>query len=493
MSTTYPKVSGCSACLVAAIEHRDEASVRRMLADKSVQYEDTVWLPLIYHQLISPLTGISSNKLLSPFDPIEQVSFNGLFQYTFVSCIVANNRRVGVNQCPHPVAIETLEVGEEPKSCVISVVLMAMLFSTPNFNALQILIESGRFDLREPLVFHLCLCYNSDFEKWKIIVVSTLGMAILIDRYNYKFNRAECSFLLTRSLLNASMASLDDVFIGFHWHNKYEWSSFRARGPIAFLINCTSWCFYLFKPAVLYPAASSTCALIEFLCRVGFEFSSPVHNYAKGYYALLQERCKWSNVSSFTVMDTLVSIFMNDLFGVDYFWQNTWCEYSIIQLLRMGLIFPERGGRGLSVNLIVLHNVSEDVATKSLRIIRQLLALGLFREPEFRATFDPRLSWARRCLYNGTDFTNIPCAICRTGNLIINTEECPIVAPLVSEFLSGPLTLLQLARIEIRRLIGVRHFERGINTLKRQLPPLVFRYISRADEMLSENPNELIQ
>ena len=82
------------------------------------------------------------------------------------------------------------------------------------------------------------------------------------------------------------------------------------------------------------------------------------------------------------------------------------------------------------------------------------------------------------------------CAICRKGHLI-NTTECPIVAPLVREFLSGPLTLLQLSRIEIRRLIGVRHFERRVNSLKRQLPPLVFCYISLADEMLAENSNEV--
>ena len=57
--------------------------------------------------------------------------------------------------------------------------------------------------------------------------------------------------------------------------------------------------------------------------------------------------------------------------------------------------------------------------------------------------------------------------------------------PLVREFLSGPLTLLQLARIEIRRLIGVRHFERRINTMKQLLPALVFRYVASADKMLA--------
>ena len=152
----------------------------------------------------------------------------------------------------------------------------------------------------------------------------------------------------------------------------------------------------------------------------------------------------------------------------------------------MGLIFPERGGLGLSINLFALHKGFKNVATKSFQICRQLLALGLFREPEFSATIDPRLSWARRCLYDGAVSTKISCAICRNGHLISSTEVCHIVAPLVREFLSGPLSLLQLTRIEIRRLIGVRHFERRLKTMKQQLPHLVFRYIAHANEFLAD-------
>ena len=65
-----------------------------------------------------------------------------------------------------------------------------------------------------------------------------------------------------------------------------------------------------------------------------------------------------------------------------------------------------------------------------------------------------------------------------------NGAECAVVAPIVCEFFSGPLTLLQLSRVEIRRAIGFRHFERRVNSL--QLPPLLLRYVLRADEMLSE-------
>ena len=56
----------------------------------------------------------------------------------------------------------------------------------------------------------------------------------------------------------------------------------------------------------------------------------------------------------------------------------------------MGLIFPERGGSGLNINLFVLHKTSaNNIEIESFRICRQLLALGLFREPKFSDTIDP--------------------------------------------------------------------------------------------------------
>ena len=160
MSTETQIASGCSACLVAAIEHRDEAAVRRMLSDQTVQYVDTVWLPL----------ALNSKFRFIKHEP---------WSLTFVSCSVAESSQVCDNICPHPSAIESLETGQEIKSCAISVLLMAMLFSTPDFNALQILIESGRFDLREPLIFHQFDLYR----KWVLIAVNALGMASYTNRH----------------------------------------------------------------------------------------------------------------------------------------------------------------------------------------------------------------------------------------------------------------------------------------------------------------------
>ena len=108
----------------------------------------------------------------------------------------------------------------------------------------------------------------------------------------------------------------------------------------------------------------------------------------------------------------------------------------------MGLLFPELGSDGLPNLLFALHKDYVGAERKIFRICRELLSLGFFRQPVLNANVDPRLSWARRCVYIGIDSAEISCAICRNGHLINSTEECPVVAPLVREFLRGPLSLM---------------------------------------------------
>ena len=453
MSLTISKPSGCSACLVAAIENRDEAAVCRMLADLKVQYADTVLL-------LIPM------PLDSQFNLIEPVP--GKIQY--VSCIPAKSLHFGDDICPH----QSLATGQNLKLCFISVLLMAMLFSTTDFNALQILIESGRFDMREPLIFHQ---FDMDKRMCNLIVVNALGMALLIDTVKYENATAYGRFLLTRTLLDASVASLDDEFVFVNYDSK-EWCAFRARGPITFLFGCD--CKQINLQHYMSFNASSNRALVEMLCRVGFELPNS-----------LVITCEYirRRVHFFTRTETVfnaLAIIINR--SSSYYIQKAPTEYDTTRLLRMGIPFPERG-YCFAMFLLDLHSACQNIATSSYRVCRQLLALGLFRQPDFNDDVDPQLAWGQRCLYDGQDSTNIiiQCDICPKCHLS-NSEMCPIVAPLIREFFNGPLTLLQLARIEIRRLIGVRHFERRVNTLTRQLPPLIFRYIFRADEMLDENP-----
>ena len=304
-------------------------------------------------------------------------------------------------------------------------------------------------------------------------------LAILIDIVNNNKPAADVRLLLTSSFLDASLVSLESEFFIMESTDINEWHAFRARGPIGFLYSCDlgtfSFCRYFTRFTV-----STNCALCEMFCRVGFEQSSPVLIYEKLYF----NNCGRMFIISTTVFYALAIILNHSRTVVML---DASIKIGLTRLLHMGLLFPERNN--LTRILNDLHQ-SRKIAALSFRMCRQLFALGLFRQPDYSAKVDPHLSWACRCLYDGDRSRYSWCAICRKGHLI-NSKECPVLAPLVREFLSGPLTLLQLARIEIRRLIGGRHFERRVDTLKQQLPPLVFRYISRADEMLAENSNEV--
>ena len=162
-------------------------------------------------------------------------------------------------------------------------------------------------------------------------------------------------------------------------------------------------------------------------------------------------------------------------------------EYWIIQFIRMGLLFPERGVfcvTDIRV-LFALHNASEDVATKAFRIkpsttfVRPLPRARIQRHnwpPTFVGSA-LSIRWYRLYGYFVCDLPHWS-----SNQQLWKVSHCGAARPWVPQ--RGPLTLLQLARITIRRLVGVRHFERSVNTLKQQLPPFVFRYATRSDKML---------
>ena len=115
------------------------------------------------------------------------------------------------------------------------------------------------------------------------------------------------------------------------------------------------------------------------LCRVGFEQSSPVRFNVKCYKRSIEAlqgnglNYNWLHVVLWSVLDVLMSLVVNNNIYQDDFWEDERCEYWITQLLRMGLLFPERGVFFVTDILFALHSASVDVATKSFRICRQLL------------------------------------------------------------------------------------------------------------------------
>lgn len=97
-------------------------------------------------------------------------------------------------------------MGLYPHHIAMSVVLTSILYATPEFNALQIIADSRKFDLCEPLIFH----WNFYTEYWYLVVLDAAGLAILLDRGSNVEDPT--SFLLLKTLQHNSILKADMQF-----------------------------------------------------------------------------------------------------------------------------------------------------------------------------------------------------------------------------------------------------------------------------------------
>ena len=135
---------GCSHCLVEAIQTRNETRLRALLSSPATCFLDTFWAPVPTYYYTS-LSGIYLNFIGIYFD-VERESTSSASEDP-------SPRDICVHHQIDPEMLEPLETGPVDKVAV-NVLAMAMLFSTPNFNALNVCIESGRFNIIEPIVLH---------------------------------------------------------------------------------------------------------------------------------------------------------------------------------------------------------------------------------------------------------------------------------------------------------------------------------------------------
>ena len=151
------KIRGCSGCLIQAIVRGDEQRLRHLLSIESAQFSDIYWIP------IESLDDIPRVINTITYLPDYCRMFNQLFE----------------QQCTHSMLAETLP-SERPANIAISVVLMSMMYTTGEFNALQMLIDSHKFDLSEPLLFHVPC---SLVGRWRLLVAAAdpVGMAMLFE------------------------------------------------------------------------------------------------------------------------------------------------------------------------------------------------------------------------------------------------------------------------------------------------------------------------
>lgn len=131
------KVLGCSGCLIEAIERGDELTVHQLLSEPNVKFDDTFWTP---YSSISLYMASFSNIRGQCFPLLSARHIELAPRYMPMNC---SHSQIEENLYP-----------EQDHYMAISTMLTAMLHTTAEFNVLQILVDSQKFDMSEPLVFH---------------------------------------------------------------------------------------------------------------------------------------------------------------------------------------------------------------------------------------------------------------------------------------------------------------------------------------------------
>lgn len=151
----------CSGCIIDAIRMHDETRLRSLLSSKNVEYSDTYWVPS------HPMLIDENDQLFSRFPMISSWYPTKYKPY-----------------CTHPSVSETLAPGR-PANIALSVVLASMLHTTSEFNAFQIVVDSNKFDMNEPLIYHQrripqyngrSLQYSTRKEDWEVVIVDPAAM-----------------------------------------------------------------------------------------------------------------------------------------------------------------------------------------------------------------------------------------------------------------------------------------------------------------------------
>ena len=462
---------GCSGCLIRAIVLHDVKTLRRLLSSDSAEFSDTYWIPIA-----------SLDCIVAESDTLPE--FRTLFSQLV---------KKATKHCIHSMLAETLSPGR-PDNIALSFVLMAMLNTTSEFNPLQILIDSHKFDLSEPLLFHLPLGGFMGMWTVSLVAVDPVGLALLIDSASDIDDVNSYPLLQTlvcierSSSLNPNPLNMNIRMMELLQHlPTTRLIAFRANGALSFLYSYSKYRSYAIARLTVSDPDSyinpiqrekRLLSTLKVLCRMGLTMN--VETFPDHYYKELSISFHEINPFNFSCSQYIRSTYLEILF--EMFGMNFWNyddetkEYYASEWLSNGWIFAQKND-WICLHFLVGHYLRELSTLDSydaarIRILRQLLALGLFRE------------------LASEQFWSAPCGHCRLENqaALVPRRQCPRVAPFVDEFLRGPLSLLQLSRAEIRRLVGTKNFSSCMETLQKMgfLPPLLLEYVWRANEMLAD-------
>ena len=319
----------CSGCIADAIVRHDEKALRQLLSDESAEFSDIYWIPI----------AILDDKEANTYSMPE-------FR-TLSSQLVANAEQ----QCTHLMLAETLSPGR-PANIAVSVVLMSMLNTNAEFNPLQMLIDSHKFDLSEPLLFHMHYSYQG---KWmlSLVAVDPLGLAIQIDNES-DIDNQNCNQLLTelfsrgrssRLVKNPLNMNMCLMLLCLDYRGNTLFRSLRANRALSFFYGCRSFPFQFFDQLTcsnfisngVYQRDRRLLSLLKVLCRIGLTVNAdtaPTYCYKyTSYYKSLNQLILDTHVFNFKFLEFLIDMFEN--------WRHDSKGY-FTKWLSNGWIFAER-------------------------------------------------------------------------------------------------------------------------------------------------------
>ena len=316
MGTT---TSGCSACLVAAIERQDEAILRRLLTDPLVVYNDTMWLPIGTAQFkVMQFNGMHPKEIRTQYR---------LKDYSIMSSIPANLNAAAEALCPHPETNESLEAGLRTRA-PSPLFWWRCCSRRPTSTRCRFSLRAGG----STCASRSCFTFDA---------IRPVGAALIQCARNRSAARSAQNtngpdnFLLVRTLLDASVASFDDELIAIElWLWRLVFGSLTRPNRFYIVLQALYPFVFIFTWAwvVLKVSRSHRFAREALQRRTGAAFSSApaFARWRSGRFGRVYERDERH------VLDSLSLDFAD-------FYTNSNAERTICikWFLRMGLIFPE--------------------------------------------------------------------------------------------------------------------------------------------------------
>lgn len=438
---------GCSECLCMAIESHRLSLLRMLLERPGIEYRDLFWAPC----------SVVLGSMLKLINPRKYTAEAFRLQYHKID-ESTNLSFVGHENCGHQQ--EDVEICNSlgqwhHKYILVSLPIVARWHSDNNFPAEQLLRQSRKFDFTEPQVYHfidnvhaevLCFTYEkSNSLSNNLLSIPTLGCFsdnVTVSGYLEfaHFRMEQSNRKLMDSMQLQSIFSPDNILEAIKF---------------GFDINC-----YLH-------------AVVEinyFNCRY-FQFYGLFYHLWS--YAM-KERKHMTNEEFLKHLQNILSILFSN--GLSFFigmrsdesTKDLQADSFLDVLFRIIPDEPE-----------ILNDHYIEAVQRCRGIALQLLSLGYGRRELHSGNvplFDEHLDstrYAIRCISIYPQFS--------TNNDVFVENE---LTTLLYAFDAGPLSLLQLTRIAIRRSVGGPFFDRRLNSISSLVPPSLYKYVANPTELM---------